>query len=530
MKLLFAFVALLFASTAGSMLFAQGESLETWEPQVAGRFYPGNETALKDQISGFLQKIPQQSIQGKPIALISPHAGYQYSGQVAAYGYDAIRNNGFTRVIIISPSHFTSGKRFRGVSVLKVKNFKTPLGDVPVDQEACNQLLNSAPETTPQNSPRKASSLFDSFEGAYQNEHSMETQLPFLQMALGTFKLVPIMVGILIDNDYDSVANAIRPLMDDKTLVVVSSDFTHFGEGYGYVPFKKDVEKNIRALDYGAIDKILSRDFDGLKQYRKETGINACGFYPILLMTKLLPADARGEVLKYDTSGRQSNNFSFSVSYASILFVKPSEKPEKKAEYRGPNGTSGKNQTGSLSNEEKETLLSLARSTLETYSSTGALPKIDVPITTTLQEKYGVFVTLKKNGELRGCIGHIIPRNSLYQSVIENTINSSVNDRRFLPVKSAEVSDISIEISVLSPLQKIAGPEEFVAGKEGILIRKGEASAVFLPQVALEQGWDRSETLCQLCRKAGLPSTAWESDDVEFFVFTADVFHEREKT
>ncbi len=531
MKLFFAFMALLFASTTGSMPFAQGESPETWEPQVAGRFYPGNETALKDQIRGFLQKTPQQPITGKPIAIISPHAGYQYSGQVAAYGYKAVQDNGFTRVIIVSPSHFSSGKRFRGVSILNVKNFKTPLGVVPVDLEACNQLLNSAPDTPLQNAPRKATSLFGSFDSAYQNEHSMETQLPFLQMALGNFKLVPIMVGILIDNDYDLVANAIRPLMDDNTLVVVSSDFTHFGEGYGYVPFKKDIEKNIRALDYGAIDKILSRDFDGLKQYRKETGINACGFLPILLMTKLLPADAKGELLNYDTSGRQSGNFTFSVSYASILFVKPLENPEKKAEYSDPKGEAGgKNYTGCLTNEEKATLLSLARSTLETYSSTGSPPKIDVPITTTLQEKYGVFVTLKKNGELRGCIGHIIPRHSLYQAVIENTINSSSNDRRFRPVKSSEVPEISIEISVLSPLQKISGPDAFVAGKEGILIKKGEASAVFLPQVAREQGWDKNETLCQLCRKAGLPPTAWESGDMEFFVFTADVFHEREKT
>ena len=134
--------------------------------------------------------------------------------------------------------------------------------------------------------------------------------------------MVPIIIGVLIDNDYDQVADTIRPLMDDKTLLVVSSDFTHYGEGYGYVPFKKDIEKNIRALDYGAFDKILSKDFDGLRIYRKETGINACGIIPIALLLKLLPREAQGEILNYDTSGHQSNDFSFSVSYASVIFTK----------------------------------------------------------------------------------------------------------------------------------------------------------------------------------------------------------------
>src|SRR5574341_1857787 len=348
MKSLFPLGVFLIAIITASMALAQTGPPQVWEPQVAGRFYPGNETVLREQINTFLKKIPKQPLKGKPVAIISPHAGYQYSGQVAAYGYSAIKDYGFTRVIILAFKHIMF-KRFRGASILTVKNFKTPLGLIPVDLDACNQLL-AYPASSSQNTTHKSIKLFGTFEDAYQEEHSLENQLPFLQTTLGAFKLVPIMVGILIDDDFDKVADAIKPLMDDKTLIVVSSDFTHYGEGYGYVPFKKDIRKNIHNLDYGAFEKILSKDFEGLKAYRKETGINACGIMPIELLLKLLPPDAYGEILNYDTSGHQSNNFSFSVSYASIIFTKLLE--TKSGHYTPKGQAPVNNQSFRLAEEE----------------------------------------------------------------------------------------------------------------------------------------------------------------------------------
>lgn len=516
---------LLIAISTTSVLLAQTAPQEVWDPQVAGRFYPENEIALKDQINTFLNNIPKQPLKGRPIALISPHAGYQYSGQVAAYGYNAIKDTRFTRVIILSPTHFKSGRRFRGASILNAKNFKTPLGLIPVDQEACNQLLN--PLTS---SNDKKTTLWGSFEGAYQGEHSLETQLPFLQMSLNTFKLIPIMIGILIEDDFDRIADALRPLINDQTLLVVSSDFTHYGEGFGYVPFKKDIEKNITALDNGAFEQIRNKDFEGLKKYRKATGINTCGIMPIELLLKLLPDNVSCEILNYDTSGHQSKDFSFSVSYASIIFTKPLE---TKSGLHTPKEETLNTEQSFLTTEEKETLLSLARNTLATYTKTGHPPKLEplfVKLTPRLKEKYGVFVTLKKCGELRGCIGHTIPSTSLFQGVVENTVNSSSRDWRFSPVVPKEVSDIIIEISVLSKPKKISRPDDFTVGKEGVIIRKGHASALFLPQVAKEQGWDRAETFCHLCQKAGLSRNAWKEDDMEFYVFTADVFHEGNKS
>lgn len=518
MKSLFTLISLFVALLAPSFLFAGTETSPVWEPQVAGRFYPGNETVLKDQINAFFNKVPKQALKGRPLAIIAPHAGYQYSGQVAAYGYKAIKDYEFDRVIILALKHNVGPKRIRGVSLLNAKNFKTPLGLINVDQEACDQLL-------------KASKLFGIYEGAFKEEHSLETQLPFLQMAINNFKLIPLMVCFLIQDDFDQVANAIKPLITDKTLIVVSSDFTHYGENYGYFPFKTDIEKNIRKYDYGLFEKILSKDFEGLRVYKQYTGITACGIFPTALLLKILPTDVQGEILNYDTSGRQLNDFSSSVSYASIIFTKPFE--SKSGQYVPKADTFDNDLSFGLNNKEKSLLLSLARSTLETYTKTGTSPKLDkieYKLTPRLKENYGVFVTLKKHGELRGCIGYIVPRSPLSQAVIENTINSSANDGRFNPVEAKEVPDITIEISVLSQLKKINGPDEFIVGKEGILIRKGSASAVFLPQVATEQGWDRAETLCQLCRKAGLSPDAWKDDDMNFFVFTASVFHEGEKS
>ena len=204
------------------------------------------------------------------------------------------------------------------------------------------------------------------------------------------------------------------------------------------------------------------------------------------------------------------------MSYASIVFTRDIEPPDIIGDSNG------------LNSDEKLTLLEVARDTLECCVK-GKKPELDSEkyiLSQTLKEKRGVFVTLNKNGHLRGCIGHIQPRERLFNAVIDNTINSSMKDGRFRPVGEEELSDIEIDISVLSPIRKISGAEKFITGKHGIIISLGGMRAVFLPQVATEQGWDREETLSHLCNKAGLPSYAWKDEEMEFFVFTAEVFHE----
>jgi hypothetical protein len=471
------------------------------EPAVAGRFYAGTEAKLKKQVNNLLNNAFTEGLPGKPVALISPHAGYQYSGLVAAYGYNAIKDYDYKRVIVIAPSHYS---RYMGASILDVDHYKTPLGLIKLDVGICNNLINNPP-------------LIGTLKKAHAREHSLETQLPFLQMVLNNFELVPILIGRLNNEAFDFLADKIKPLIDEDTLIIASTDFTHYGYGYSYVPFKKDIEANIRKLDYGAFERILALDFDGFKRYKGATGITACGFMPVALLLKLLPDDVQGKILRYDTSGNQMGDFNSSVSYASIIFT------------RGKKSSEVIDENPSLNDNEQLTLLKIARETLETYIKERKLPDVNngkYTFTQKLKEKRGVFVTLNKNGSLRGCIGHILPREPLFKAVMKNTINSSTNDMRFTPVSEDELSDLEIDISVLSPIKKITGPEKFLPGKHGIIIRMLGSGAVFLPQVATEQGWNREETLCHLCKKAGLPAYAWKDDDMEFFIFTAEVIYE----
>ncbi|MGR3301417.1 MAG: AmmeMemoRadiSam system protein B [Candidatus Scalindua sp.] len=501
------FVTVLSVSHAEDYLVEDlpGEGQNIREPVVAGRFYPGTEAELSKKVNNYLDRAFIESLPGKPIAIISPHAGYQYSGAVAAYAYKAIKDYKYKRVIVLAPSHYS---RYRGASILDVEAYKTPLGLVKLDQGICNNLINNPP-------------FIGTFKQAHKREHSLETQLPFLQTVLGNdFELIPILISRLNNEEFDFIADKLRPLIDDDTLIVVSSDFTHYGYGYDYVPFKKDVEAKLKRLDYGAFERILALDFDGFIRYKRATGITACGFMPVALLLKILPKDVRGKILKYDTSGSILGDFNSSVSYVSIVFTRDNEPPDITGDNNG------------LNNDERLTLLKVARDTLESYVREGKRPDLnsgEYTLSPIMKEKRGVFVTLNKNGNLRGCIGHIQPREQLIKAVMDNAINSSMNDSRFRPVDAGELEEIEIDISVLSPIKKISGADKFIPGEHGIIIRLGGMRAVFLPQVATEQGWDREETLSHLCNKAGLPSYAWKDESMEFFVFTAEVFHE-EKT
>ncbi len=184
-----------------------------------------------------------------------------------------------------------------------------------------------------------------------------------------------------------------------------------------------------------------------------------------------------------------------------------------------------------LSDTEKAKLLEIARKTLVSLfekDGKGAPGEADINFSDKFRVKRGAFVTLKIGGNLRGCIGYIFPREPLVRTIINNTTNSALHDRRFRPVQKSEIKDIDIEISALSQIKEIAGYEEFENGKHGIIIRKGMASAVFLPQVAVEQNWKREETLSHLCAKAGLKQDEWKREGMKFSVFTAEVFGEKE--
>jgi MEMO1 family protein len=271
---------------------------------IAGTWYPGDKQKLITQVEDYFTQARPPAIKGRIVALISPHAGIQYSGQAAACGYKLLRGRKISRVIVLGPSHYTG---FRGIATSAEDFYETPIGRIKVDRTVSDALYENP--------------LFKGPRTAELQEHSLEMQLPFLQVALGEFTLVPLVVGELSAKDYADAAQALAPYLDNATLVVASSDFTHYGLRFGYLPFKDHPRENLKKLDGGAIDKILAKDFKGFLSYVDETGATICGSRPIGEVLKMLPPAARGTLLNYYTSGDLTGDFDSSVSYASIVFT-----------------------------------------------------------------------------------------------------------------------------------------------------------------------------------------------------------------
>lgn len=289
------------------------------EPVVAGKFYDSDPNVLNDLITTLLKVETKVEVKEKPIAMIAPHAGYKYSGLVAAHGYSVIEQFDYDKVIILAPSH---KKRFRGVSIGFFTHYKTPLGLVEVDRAACDKLLKK-----PESFDKRQFWPFGTMPTAHLGEHSIEAQLPFLQKVIkNDFKIIPILVGFLKDEDIEMLAKALKPLISKTTLIVTSSDFMHYGVDYNYVPFKSDIEKNIKLYDDMAFESIKEVDFDKFRSYKMQTGSTICGSMPIALLLKTLPRTAIGQLIAYDTSGHMTNDFTFSVSYASLIFTLTKDK------------------------------------------------------------------------------------------------------------------------------------------------------------------------------------------------------------
>lgn len=490
------------------------------EAAKAGTWYPGSKGKLEAGIDGYLAQAEVPDLPGKVVGIVSPHAGYAYSGPAAAHGYKTLKPGDYDVVVVLAPSHYA---RFDGASILDVDHYSTPLGRIALDRKACDALVKGP--------------HFSVVRSAHSQEHSLELQLPFLQRRLGQFLLVPIVIGHLTPEQMRAVAGALKAQMSGRrVLYVASSDFTHYGRQFGYVPFATDVKNRLKKLDMGAVERIAAKDFDGFLDYRQRTGATICGWQPIGTLLAIAEENWEPKLLCYYTSGHLTGEWDSSVSYVSLVFTVPrdgAQRPPAVNEKTPPSAAAlqGQAQTDkdALSEAEQTVLLRLARDTLDGYVRHGRRPQVDerkYALSPRLKETCGVFVTLKKHGRLRGCIGHIMGRMPLYRGVVENAINSAANDPRFPPVRSEELGDIEVEVSVLTPFRPVASAQDFVPGKHGIYIKKGRRSAVFLPQVATEQGWDRAETLRHLCRKAGLASDEWQRPGMEFYVCTGQAFGE----
>ncbi len=462
----------------------------------AGLFYEADPSALAQDIAQRISKANKTRIQipknQRLRAVVLPHAGYIYSGWTAAHVARVLRAGLFSKVILLGPDHRIG---FHNAAICDATAYETPLGKINLHQDSAKLRLQP--------------DLFQSLPVSQDKEHSLEVILPFLQHTLDYFQLVPVMVG---QGDALALSNALDAIIDKDTLLVVSSDLSHF------LPYDEAVVR-----DRQTIDEILNLKPDRLIK----TDNRACGKMPLLILTELARRHHwQSLLLHYSNSGDTAGDRSRVVGYAAMAFFEDL-------------ATENKTNIGaSFSETQGQVLIKLARKTLlDKLGGQSSGPAYEDLLPALKDDRFkvhcGTFVTLKLNGQLRGCIGNLTPTETVVQGVKRNAINAAFHDPRFPPLSKDELGRTEIEVSILTQPQ----PLVFRDGKDlikklrvhvdGVIIRKGYASATFLPQV-WEQLTRPEDFLAHLCMKAGLPSDAWENSELEVLTYQVQYFEENQ--
>ncbi len=477
--------------------------MKIFPAQVSGTFYPSEPAVLARTVDEFIDRAEVEPIDGRILAIISPHAGYIYSGPVAGCGFRAVKDREYKTVIIIGASH---RNYFTGVSILTGGAYRTPLGDVKIDSAIAGRLTSGDEGIC-------------AYPEGFMGEHSVENQIPFLQRSLKDFQIVPVLMGAPTEASFQALVQGLRAVIRERgdVLLVASSDMSH------YHPYEEAVK-----IDRLTLETLEKYSPELLQEKLGGKECELCGAAPILAV---MAAAGDGEnvkirTLKYANSGDVTGDKSGGVvGYGSLVIYR---------EEGGPAGGKKREPIASerekkmLNQKQRKRLLEIARSTIDEYLRTGKKPALNES-DPELRRAQGAFVTLRRGGELRGCIGNLAGNAPLYLTIEEMAIEAATGDPRFSPMTTSELKEITIEISVLSPMRKVAGPEEIVLGTHGVVVRKGFNSGVFLPQVAAETGWSKEEFLSYLCsHKAGLPPDAWKTGGADLYVFTAEVFDEEE--
>ena len=491
------------------------------ESTIAGSWYPGSDNEIRSIADKWEGRIRGEKAANAakaptgPNVLILPHAGWAYSGEVAWRAVRLVRGAGFRRVVVLAPSH-RAWIENRLVAPA-AEAVSTPLGKIEVDREWLDRLALMAPVARD--------------DRVHAAEHSAQIEYPLLQLALkGGFSVVPLVMGSFGHDQMAMCARALARLMDDKTLLVVSSDFTHYGDDFSYAPYGtgggEDVRDKVAAVDAEAFSLAARCDADGFSAFVRKSGATICGHVPIELALRSMagravPSQPSLTRLAYATSSDADRDFSRFVCYTAAA---------GRVEWPGE-------RDASLGAADRAYLLRVAREAVERAVRRPAGSRVprdrdctaadlhDAPPATLV--KMGAFVTLndKSTGALRGCIGEILPMRPLVEAVAARAVDAARRDPRFSPVSECELGGLRVEVSALTPPKPVASWRDIVLGRDGITLEKGNAFAVFLPQVAPEQGWDLETTLSYLAQKAGLPSDAWR-EGAKFETFRAEVFHE----
>ncbi len=469
-------------------------------PAVAGSFYPSDPARLRGMIEVMLAEVDCRPHEGDVLALVAPHAGYLYSGSVAATAYAAVQGRNVARVVVIAPSHFEA---FTFTSVYDGDAYETPLGSIAIDKEFALRLTESDAIS------RFSHRGHDPSEQG--SEHAIEVQLPWLQHVLGAFRLVPVVMGNQSYEASRGLGSALATLITAEhesasqcggTLIVASSDLSHYFTA-----------ESAEAMDRRTLHALESWDYFNMAQNFAAQRWEACGGGPILaamIASEHLGANI-AQVLKYAHSGHVTGDQSRVVGYSAVAFLRSGD-------------AAPVHQAFQLSREEKDELLSIARRSVEVTVRGERSFKPEKPASDALCHERGAFVTLQSNGHLRGCIGYTSAVTPLYLSVWETAALAATHDPRFRPIAEEELPDLQYEISVLSSLRRIQNVREIHIGQDGLVIRNGNHEGLLLPQVAIEHGWDCFRFLEQTCIKAGLPQDSWTSEETDIFAFTAIVF------
>ena len=456
----------------------------------ANRFYTGDARELSEEVDSLLARHCGDKQYADLAAVIVPHAGYYFSGNVAAAAYMAIPDDReYKRIFLLGPSHH---EWLDGASVNTAFDYySTPLGNVKVDVETAQKLI-------------EADSVFSYRPKAHDREHCLEVQLPFLQRR---FKDVPAIVPIIIStNDYRKlmrIAEVLKPYLTEENLFVISSDFSHYPT---YEDAYKVDARTGKAVESGDVEEFIRVLEENANSHVPNLATSACGELAIATLM-LMMQDGGYEVkhLLYQNSGDIDNHdHSRVVGYHAFAIVR------------------GASQEFVLSGDEKRMLKEIALTSIKD-SLDGKRIAEPASLTATLRQKCGAFVSLHKQGRLRGCIGHFGEDVPLHEIVAEMARAAAFEDPRFMPVTRDELEDIDIEISVLTPMRRIESLDEFELHRHGIYIRKGYRSGTFLPQVADEVNWTKEEFVGHCAQdKAGIGWDGWK--DAELYTYEAIVF------
>ena len=470
-----------------------------FKPQVAGGFYTDIRRELESQVRGFIDGAgsAKHAANRDIVGILSPHAGYVYSGPVAGEAFRAVKGRGYRTVVVMALSHRRAAPK---LALLDRPAYDTPLGSLPIDGRLVRRLLHEHGD------------LFAVDERMFRGEHSLEVQLPFVQVALPRAKIVPMIVAV---RDEEVMARAGRALFEvfgkrEDVLFVMSSDLSHH---HPYDEAVKLDEKNLVLLEQWQLDE--------WKQVAFQAAEGMCGCRPVLTFAHMFEgydaAKRKVTRIAYQNSGDTAGDKSSVVGYGALAFsVEKGMRTERASEKDfGPYGA-----------EERRWLMDLAKRAVAAAAK-GESFETPQPPFPDLSEMGAAFVTLKKKGQLRGCIGHVIARVPLYKCVSDVARSAAIHETRFSPVSADELGDLSYEISVLTAPEPIKA-DDVVVGRDGLIMSRGGRSGLLLPQVPIEWGWDREEFLRHTCRKAGLPLDCWQDSETKIEAFRAIVWGEED--